>query len=91
METPSSYFLPKYTLNYIRLIKLLSCNGTNDYVKVSDCAQEAPTQCGSTLYGKLLMESVSNLITVDFSVIGSAPSSLYKGFQMYIEGKKTFK
>ena len=33
----------------------------------------------------MLLESVSNKVIVDFSVIGSQPSSLLKGAQLYIE------
>ena len=57
-----------------------------DYVKVSDCKQDSPTQCGTSLFGKLLLESVSNKVTIDFSAIGPQPtSSLLKGVQLYIE------
>ena len=52
---------------------------------MSDCKQSSPIQCGSSLFGKLLLESVSNKIIVDFSAIGSSPSSLLKGAQLYIE------
>ncbi len=64
---------------------VLSCNGTQDYLRITDCA-DSIVLCDTPNYARLITTSASNSMSVEFS---STPlgftNAFQKGLKIYVE------
>lgn len=65
-----------------------NCAKTSDYIKFTD-GTDTFLFCNNINNAKYLMESKSNMISIEFSTtaVSSLVAPLYKGFQIYVQCK----
>ncbi len=68
----------------------LSCTKNTEYVSITD-GFETFRFCANSFISQYLFQSRSTLITVEYSTTPiNFIAPFYKGFQLYVEGKKHF-